>query len=110
MTDLFLNITGTAALVLPILFMAVYFAYGNRFRAPAGRAIMVWAGGSGLLGSIFFIHHPVGISTGRHGEDAVVSWYQITGITIFVIGVIWLIALGVRANGRWPWRRDRWQP
>jgi hypothetical protein len=104
--ELLLNVTGVAVLVVPLLCMILYVGYGNRFRATAGRAIMVWDSGSAMLGSIFFLHHPLGWST----DIRWVAWYQICGSLLFVTGVTWLMGLMVLANERWPWQEDVVRP
>jgi hypothetical protein len=103
-SEFLLNLAGIGVLLTPFIFIMLYLGYGNRFRAAAGRALVVWGGGSFILGSIFFLHHPLGLST-----DNVpwVGWYQVIGSFLFIAGGIWLITLAVRANGRWPWQRDQ---
>lgn len=83
-------------------FIASYVAYGNRMRAPAGRALMVMSTGYAVLLVVLLLHHPLGIEALNNAADA---WFQAAAVLMSVAGVTGMTALMIRANGRWPWQR-----
>jgi hypothetical protein len=101
--NILLDAASIAGVLIPLIFMLSYVGYGNRFRAPVGRALMVLGLGSMGLMSIFFVHHPLGIST---ADSTWAAWYQIVVSAVFCAAMGWVTSIMVRANGRWPWQRS----
>jgi hypothetical protein len=102
LTDFLNSAANIAGLLLWVLFMVMYIAYGNRLRAPAGRAFMIMSLGYLAILIPLLLHHPLGLST-----DVVtwVAWTQFAGVGLSCVGTAWLIVIGIRANGRFPWQR-----
>jgi hypothetical protein len=101
LTDILNSITAVTGLTLWLGFIGLYLAWGNRLRRPAGRAFMIMAVGAAAIYVPLVLHHPGGLST-----DVVpwVAWVQVAGTALSCAGTGYLIAIGVRANGRWPWQ------
>jgi hypothetical protein len=102
LTDLLISIASCGGLLLCLSFIAIYLAYGNRLRKPAGRAFMIMDFGSTALFTLLVLRHPAGFNT---DTDAWYAWLQVAGETAFCVGLVYLISIGVRANGRWPWQK-----
>ncbi len=99
--------TGLAvagSLAVSLVFMISYVLYGNRLRAPAGRALMVMSASYVGLLILLLLRHPFGISTDR---SRWFTWAQIIMILFSGTGTGFLLALMVRANGRWPWQHNK---
>lgn len=107
LTDLLNSAVNIIGAVLWLAFMALYAGYGNRLRKPAGRAFMLVSLGYAGIMVPLLLHHPGGMST-----DVVpwVAWVQIAGVGLSCVGTANLIAIGVRANGRWPWQERERNP
>jgi hypothetical protein len=84
------------------VFAALYTAYGNRLRAPAGRALVTMSTGYAVLLVVLLLHHPLGISAGSSTADA---WFQAGAVALSCAGTVLLTVLMIRANGKPPWRR-----
>lgn len=92
------------AIVLWLAFMASYIAYGNRFRSPAGRSLMVM-GFCYMIGLIpQVLRHPFGIST---MNSETFTWFQIFAFGAGALGTLSILWLMIRANGRWPWQKGK---
>jgi hypothetical protein len=96
---------GAAAIgsfILWVAFIGSYIAYGNRFRSAAGRALMVMSFGYAMVLIPQILRHPFGIMTDK---SLWFTWFQISAITMSAVGTLAILALMIRANGHWPWRR-----
>jgi hypothetical protein len=91
-----------AGLAAWLVFAVLYAAYGNRLRAPAGRALVTMSAGYAMLLVVLLLHHPLGISAAASTADA---WFQAGAVALSCAGTVLLTVLMVRANGRPPWRR-----
>ena len=101
LTDVLNSVTALTGLAAWLTFIGLYAGYGNRLRTPAGRAFMIMAAGGAAIFVPLVLHHPLGLST-----DVVpwVAWVQVAGTAMSCAGAVYLIVIGVRANGRWPWQ------
>jgi drug/metabolite transporter (DMT)-like permease len=102
LTNTLNSIVNIVAIVLCVAFIAGYFGYGNRLQRPAGRAFMIMAFGCLDLLIPLLLHHPFGLST---SVVSWVAWVQIAGVSFFSAGMAYLISIGVRVNGKWPWEQ-----
>lgn len=102
MAEFLTSFTDIAGLVLWGVFMAGYLVYGNRMRAPAGRALIIMSTGYMLTILTHALRHPFDLST---TSSAFFTWFQVAAIGVSCAGTVALIWLLVRANGRWPWQR-----
>jgi hypothetical protein len=93
---------NVAGLVAWAVFAVLYIGYGNRFRAPAGRAVVTMSLGYAVVLTVLLVHHPLGISALVSKADA---WFQAGAVALSCGGTVLMTALMVRANGRWPWQR-----
>jgi hypothetical protein len=48
------------------------------------------------------LRHPFGITT---QDSTWFTWLQMACLSLGGLGTLYLLALMIRANGRWPWRR-----
>jgi hypothetical protein len=101
LADSIANIAGLAAWAV---FAVLYTAYGNRLRAPAGRALVTMSLGYAVVLVVLALHHPLGISALVSKGDA---WFQAGAVALSCAGTLLMTALMVRANGRWPWQRGK---
>lgn len=100
--NLWLGTALFAALGVWLIFVALYFAYGNRLRAPAARALMIMALGYAIGLVPTLLRHPFGITT-DHSETF--AWFQFATIVAGAAGTAWMTILMGRANHRWPWHK-----
>lgn len=98
-----IDVASLAAFVLPLGFIALYVSYGGRFRSPVGKAIMIKAAGASLLGLTSVLRYIFGL---RASTSTAGLWVQTTGLLLFCIGIVWVIVLTVRTNGRLPWQKE----
>lgn len=96
-----IGFVAIAALVLWIIFVLSYVGYGNRFRAPAGRALMVMSLGYAAVLVPQILRHPFGVTT---SSSVLFTWFQIICIALSGLGTAAILALMIRANGKPPWK------
>jgi hypothetical protein len=101
-SNFWISAVAIGALVTWLAFMVLYVAYGNRLRAPAGRAIVTFSFGYALLLVPTILRHPFGLMTANNSAFA---WFQGISTLVGMVGAAALIWLTVRANGRWPWQK-----
>lgn len=91
------------AILLWVAFIASYIAYGNRFRSPTGRSLMIVSFGYmiGLIPQL--LRHPFGVST---MSSEIFTWFQIFAFSVGAVGTLSILVLMIRANGRWPWQKS----
>ena len=83
-------------------FIASYVLYGNRLRAPAGRALMVMSFGYAMILVPQILRHPFGVTT---ANSVVFAWFQICAIALSAAGTLAILLLMIRANGHAPWKK-----
>jgi hypothetical protein len=98
------SVANIAGLVAWATFAVLYTGYGNRLKAPAGRALVTMSLGYAVVLVVLLLHHPLGISALVSKEDA---WFQAGAVAVSCAGTVLMTALMVRANGRWPWQRRK---
>lgn len=91
------------ALLLWVAFILSYIRYGNRFRAPAGRALMIMSVGYAAVLIPQILRHPFGITT----ATASFTYFQIGAVCLSAAGTLAILALMIRANGFLPWKRKK---
>jgi hypothetical protein len=101
LTNLLISIASAGGLLLCLTFIVIYLAYGNRLQRPAGRAFMIMDFGSTGLFILLVLRHPGGVTT----DVAWYAWVQVFCESAFCTGMLYLISIGIRAAGRWPWQR-----
>jgi hypothetical protein len=100
-SNTWLGVITIGAFVVWMLFMISYVAYGNRFRHPAGRALITMSFGYACILLPEILHHPFMIST---ENETWAAWVQGIGTAISLLGTLYLTRLMVVANDRWPWQ------
>jgi hypothetical protein len=101
MAEHLIDLVTVLALAAVLAFAGLYLGYGNRWRSPAARALLVMTAGYALALVSLALHHPLALSV----SDPVVAWLQFAATFASSCGTLALIWLLIKANGRWPWQR-----
>lgn len=88
------------SMLLWVLFIAGYAAYGGRMRSATGKALMLMALGWFAVTLPLFLHHILLVN------DLDAQWVEVVALFLSAIGTGAITWLMVRANGRLPWQSD----